>query len=159
MILPEGVTPNRKREIPLSTQAKLGSHRRPRFSHPKRDAQGRLAGWEPLDVERDMVRSMVAAGIPRPQICTCLNISETTLRKYCGHDLETGATQANLKVANSLFWMATEGPIQQRLPAAIFWMKTRGGWKEIQYIEQLRPPSEMSDDELARKIRREAWAA
>jgi hypothetical protein len=140
--------PEEEKRVLRTERGYLPKKRRPRFSRPLRDAYGHLAGWEPLDVERDMVRAMVAAGIPQPQICACLDVSESTLRKHCGHDIATGATMANHKVAESLFWMATEGPIQQRLPAAIFWMKTRGGWKEIQYIEQLRPPSEMSDDEL-----------
>ena len=54
-----------------------------------------------------------------------------------GHDgadcngLDRGALEANAKVAQSLFQMATQG---QNVAAAIFWMKVRGGWSE-----KLRP--------------------
>lgn len=113
---------------------------------------GKFAGWDPTEVERELVRSMVGNGIPHTMICEILGIGDTTLRRHCGHDLQVGAAEANNKVASSLFWMATDGPVAQRLPAAIFWLKTRAGWREIQYIEQLRPPAEMSDDELSKAI-------
>ena len=36
-------------------------------------------------------------------------------------------TEANAKVAQSLFQMATQG---KNVAAAIFWMKARAGWRE-----------------------------
>lgn len=129
----------------------LAQHRKKGQKHAKKG--GKFLGWDPTDIERDAVRSMVGNGIPHAMICDILGISDTTLRRHCGHDLQVGAAEANNKVADSLFWMATDGPVAQRLPAAIFWLKVRAGWREIQYIEQLRPPAEMSDDELASAIK------
>jgi len=123
-----------------------------RLLEKQRDKQGNYIGWHPTDIERNLCREMVANGIPRPLICKVLGVSEPLLRKHCQHDLDTGWVEANNRVANSLFFMATEGPIQQRLPAAIFWLKVRAGWREVEYLELLRSPSEMTDDELDKAI-------
>src|SRR5580704_12816489 len=60
-----------------------------------------------------------------------------TLRKHCSTELDTGATRANSKVADFLFYGICGGTSKPafkderaRVTAAIFWMKTRGGWSE-----------------------------
>jgi hypothetical protein len=123
-----------------------------RAAKPRATKIGQYLGWNPVDVERDAVRQMTANGITVALIAKCIGVPERDVYKHCKHDLETGAAEANNAVANSLFYMATEGPIQQRLPAAIFWLKVRAGWREVQYVEMLRPPSEMTDDELEAAI-------
>jgi hypothetical protein len=52
-------------------------------------------------------------------------------------ELDTGATRANSKVADFLFYGICGGTgkpafkdERARVTAAIFWMKTRGGWSE-----------------------------
>ena len=59
------------------------------------------------------------------------------MRKHCGIELDTGATRANSKVADFLFYGICGGTSKPafkderaRVTAAIFWMKTRGGWSE-----------------------------
>ena len=54
---------------------------------------------------------------------------------HCGTELDTGATRANSKVADFLFYGICGGTgkpafrdERARVTAAIFWMKTRGGW-------------------------------
>ena len=46
--------------------------------------------------------------------------------------LVRGTTEANVKVAQSLFQMATQG---KNVAAAIFWMKARAGWREKHDVE------------------------
>ena len=48
---------------------------------------------------------------------------------------------------------ATEGP--QCVTAAIFWMKTRGGWREAPQAHEIavKPACEMTDEELKARIR------
>lgn len=51
------------------------------------------------------------------------------MRKHYRHELDNGQIKATAKVAESLFRKATgEGP--QSVTAAIFWLKTKGGWRE-----------------------------
>ena len=66
-----------------------------------------------------------------------LGVSKPTLRKHCGSELDTGGTRANSKVADFLFYGICGGTgkpafkdERARVTAAIFWMKTRGGWSE-----------------------------
>jgi hypothetical protein len=61
---------------------------------------------------------------------------------------------AGHKVAEFLFRKATtEGP--QCVTAAIFWMKTRSGWRETPQSHEIaiKPASEMTDAELEARIR------
>ncbi len=89
------------------------------------------AGWntEHLKDYRALRRSRedrkvagVAGGLARH-----LDIDPKTLRKHFRPDIDRGALEANAKVAQSLFQMATQGG---NVAAAIFWMKVRGGWSE-----------------------------
>jgi hypothetical protein len=72
---------------------------------------------------------MAAYGVPEGDIARVFNIDPKTLRKHYRNEIDTGAIKAMAKVAEFLFSKATtEGP--QRLTAAIFWLKTRGHWRE-----------------------------
>ena len=80
---------------------------------------------------------MAAYGIPEAEIARVLGVSKPTLRKHCGTELDTGATRANSKVADFLFYGICGGASKPafkderaRVTAGIFWMKTRGGWSE-----------------------------
>jgi len=72
---------------------------------------------------------MCGYGVPELEISRVIGISDVTLRKYYRRELDIGITKANAKVAQSLFQKAT-GDGSQSVTAAIFWMKTRAGWKE-----------------------------
>tara|TARA_R110002050_G_scaffold34101_7_gene86302 strand:+ start:5128 stop:5481 length:354 start_codon:yes stop_codon:yes gene_type:complete len=84
---------------------------------------------EPTDKDRATARALCAYGIPREEIAEVLGISANTLRKYYSESMRGSATEANAKVTENLFKMAT-GSGRQAVTAAIFWMKTRGGWRE-----------------------------
>ena len=75
------------------------------------------------------VEAMAGYGIPLAQVAKVIGVSENTLRKYYPNEIELGATKANAKVIESLFRKAT-GDGQGAVTAAIFWIKTRCGWKE-----------------------------
>lgn len=72
---------------------------------------------------------MVASGVQQDTIAKVVKISKPTLEKYYREELDTATALANAKVASSLFRKAN-GDGNQSVTAAIFWMKTRGGWKE-----------------------------
>jgi len=81
---------------------------------------------------------MAAFGVPEVNIARVVGIDAKTLRKHYREELDTGQTKATAKVAESLFRKATtEGP--QSVTAAIFWLKTRAGWKETS-VQELSGP-------------------
>ena len=93
--------------------------------------------WTPTDPQRRQAETMAAYGIPEAEIARVLGVSKPTLRKHCCTELDTGATRVNSKVADFLFYGICGGTgkpalkdERARVTAAIFWMKTRGGWSE-----------------------------
>ena len=72
---------------------------------------------------------MAGYGVPEADIACVVGIDPKTLRRHYRDELSTGHIKAGAKVAESLFRKATsDGP--QSVTAAIFWLKTRVGWKE-----------------------------
>jgi hypothetical protein len=103
---------------------------------------------------RRQVEALAAYGVPETDIARVVGIDPKTLRKHYRDELDLGATKATAKVAEFLFRKATtEGP--QCVTAAIFWMKTRGGWRETPQAHEVafKPASEMTDEELLARIR------
>ena len=88
---------------------------------------GRL--YQPTDESRRHVTTMVGFGIQQNQIADMLEIDKKTLHKHYRRELDTGMTQANLRVVQSLYNNATQ---HMNVAAQIWWTKTRMGWKEAQ---------------------------
>jgi len=127
--------------------------------------------FNPTDEQRMQVRIMCACGFPQEQICervidprTGKKISDKTLRKAFRAELDAGTEAANAIVAQSLFKKATgNGP--QSVTAAIFWLKSRAGWKTTEGMELTGKDgaplpgvpalSEAQFEKLARKISKE----
>ena len=74
---------------------------------------------------------MAAVGTRYVDIAHKLEITDDTLRKHYKAELEDGRIDANAQIANTLFQQAKKG----NMTAAIFWLKTRAGWKETQVTE------------------------
>ena len=72
--------------------------------------------FKPTDEHRRMVKSMAAVGIPQEQIAIKVGIrSPKTLRKHFPNELALGATEANYKVAQTLFkWRPPESARRRR---------------------------------------------
>jgi len=62
--------------------------------------------------------------VPQDQIALIIGMVPKSLRKCCRDDLDGGMAEANVKIAQSLFNMATTGG---SVAAAIFWLKARAG--------------------------------
>src|SRR5574340_125998 len=97
--------------------------------------------FTPTDEQRLTVSIMAACGMPHELICeriinpqTGARLAAMTLRKAFRKELDDGAASANAMVAQALFKKAT-GNTPQAVTAAIFWLKTRAGWKETQVNE------------------------
>jgi hypothetical protein len=76
---------------------------------------------------RKMVKAMASLGCRHEDIATIMEMTPKTLRKHFRSELDKGAIEANSKVVQSLFEMATTG---KNPTAAIFWTKARCGWRE-----------------------------
>ena len=108
----------------------------------------------PEPAGRRQVEAMSAYGVPEADIARVLGIDPKTLRKHYRDELDTGGIKATAKVAEFLFRKATtEG--HQCVTAAIFWMKTRGGWRETPQTHEIAVGKfdHMTQDELIARIR------
>lgn len=120
--------------------------------------------YKPTAEQRRTVKTMSGFGVPHTDIATFLEIDPKTLRKHFREELDRGMTEANAKVAQSLFQMATQG---KNVAAAIFWMKARAGWRDRPELDRLsggiQPRhvitdvprlEDMTDEELLRIVAR-----
>ncbi len=89
---------------------------------------------QPLPALRRQVEAMAGYGVPEIDIARVVGIDPKTLRKHYRDELDTGHVKANAKVAENLYHKAT-GEGREAVTAAIFWLKTRAGWKETSVQE------------------------
>lgn len=76
-----------------------------------------------------LCQTLSGYGVPQEEISRQIGIDLKTLRLHYRNELDAGVAQANAKVAEGLYKKAlSDGP--QATSAAIFWLKTRAGWKE-----------------------------
>lgn len=84
---------------------------------------------KPTEALRKQVEAMAGYGITQPDIARCLSIHQETMRIHYRDELDLGLVKANTAIAQSLYKKAmAEGT--GAVTAAIFWLKTRAGWKE-----------------------------
>jgi hypothetical protein len=88
-----------------------------------------LAATDPSASQRKQVEAMAGYGIPEAAIARVMRVDAPTLRKLYANELAEGQIKANTKVAENLYRKAT-GEGREAVIAAIFWLKTRAGWKE-----------------------------
>ena len=79
--------------------------------------------FRPSGEQQRMVKTMAALGTRHEDIATILEITPKTLRKHFRVELSRGAIEANAKVGQTLFSMATSG---RNIAATIYWERTRG---------------------------------
>lgn len=84
---------------------------------------------EPDAFLRRQVEALAGYGIPETEIGGVIGIDAKTLRKHYREELDHGHTKANARVAENLYRKAT-GEGREAVTAAIFWLKTRAGWRE-----------------------------
>ena len=84
---------------------------------------------DPDPVQRRQVEAMAGYGVPEADIAGVVGIDSKTLRRHYRDELKHGHVKANARVAESLYRKATTDGAQS-VAAAIFWLKTRAGWKE-----------------------------
>ena len=95
---------------------------------------------------------MAGCGAPQRDIGLVLGISDDSLAKHYP-ELDRGMARQRQGRREPVPDGHQPDPSGPTVTAAIFWAKTRMGWREVQHIEQTlttaRRAEEMSDDELA----------
>lgn len=92
-------------------------------------AQGKL--HKPTEETRRLIKQLSAVGTRHVDMAQKLDITHDTLVKHYKAEIEEGRIDANASIAQTLFQQAKEG----NTTAAIFWLKTRAGWKETNGLE------------------------
>jgi hypothetical protein len=94
---------------------------------------GRVAHKPDPSLQRQ-VEAMAGFGVPEIDIAGVIGIDPKTLRKHYRAELDHGHVKANVRVAENLYRKAT-GEGRESVIAAIFWLKTRAGWRETSVHE------------------------
>jgi hypothetical protein len=84
---------------------------------------------KPDEASRRQVEALAGYGVREDEIGEFIGVDPKTLRKHYRQELRQGHTKANAKVAENLYRRAT-GEGREAVTAAIFWLKTRAGWRE-----------------------------
>jgi hypothetical protein len=100
------------------------------------------------------VSAMVSYGITEEKVADVLGIDPKTLRKYFEREIAIAATEANAKMASTLYNKGIAGDVT----CMIFWLKTRARWSERVIVENPNAvdfdPSDMTDAEIKQRIAR-----
>jgi hypothetical protein len=75
---------------------------------------------------RRKVKMLAGIGVPQHNIAQQIGCSPKTLRLHFREELDRGVAEANTMIAGTLFNTAKNGNVT----AMIFWLKTRGRWRE-----------------------------
>lgn len=100
---------------------------------------------KPTQASRDLVRNLAIVGIPNEAILKVVGIaSKATLYKHYRPELESGKATMLAEVAGRLYQnaMSDDGRISN--PAAMFIMKTQGGWREKSDVNHTSNDGSMS---------------
>ena len=94
--------------------------------------------FEPTETQRLTVKSLAACGICHEEIAEQIGIrSPKTLRRHFRAELAKGVTEANYKVARTLYETTVKGDVY----ASMFWLRCRAGWKDRSAYEvEAGPP-------------------
>ena len=100
---------------------------------PKKHTGGRPA-HRPTAETRLRATALGGYGLTAEQSADVMGICRATFWRYYKAEFQAGIPRANAQVAQNLFKLAT-GNGRGAVPAAIFWLKARGGWSEKVQVE------------------------
>ena len=125
---------------------------------------------QPPHVPTDKIRAEIVAlrsyGVPIKEVAAYIGIDDKTMYKYYRPELEQSAMKANANVGKFLYQAAsgqaltTGATSSDCVRAAMFWAKTRMGWKETNVQEHtgangkplIPSAKEMTTDELKAEL-------
>ena len=96
---------------------------------------------QPTEKTRAEIIALRSYGVPIKEVAAYIGIDDKTLYKYYHEELENSALKANANVGKFLYQAAsgqaltTGASYSDCVRAAMFWAKTRMGWKETNVQE------------------------
>ena len=96
---------------------------------------------QPTEKTRAEIIALRSYGVPIKEVAAYIGIDDKTLYKYYREELENSAMKANANVGKFLYQAAsgqaltTGATYSDCVRAAMFWAKTRMGWKETNVQE------------------------
>jgi hypothetical protein len=119
---------------------------------------------KPTDESRREVSALASFGVPQVDIAAYIGVSKPTLAKHYAKELKLSSIKANGNVAKFLYSMASGAAIKKGASysdcgrQAMFWAKTRMGWRETTHIDNtssdgsMTPSQPLTDAELRREL-------
>ena len=106
---------------------------------------------KPTEKTRAEIVALRSYGVPIKEVAAYIGIDDKTLYKYYRDELENSAIKANPNVGKFLYQAAsgqaltTGATYSDCVRAAMFWAKTRMGWKETN-VQEVK----MADEPIAK---------
>lgn len=94
----------------------------------------------PTEMSRYQVAQMASLGMTHEETACIMGLTRETLYKYYRKELDFGKALCNAKVGMRLYKVATEAEGREAVTAMMFWLRTRGGWKEAVSSLELSGP-------------------
>ena len=97
---------------------------------------------QPTEKTRAEIIALRSYGVPIKEVAAYIGIDDKTLYKYYKDELDNSAIKANANVGKFLYQAAsgqaltTGATYSDCVRAAMFWAKTRMGWKETNVQEE-----------------------
>ena len=121
---------------------------------------------QPTEKTRAEIIALRSYGVPIKEVAAYIGIDDKTLYKYYREELENSAIKANANVGKFLYQAAsgqaltTGATHSDCVRAAMFWAKTRMGWKETNVQEHtgangkdlIPTAKQMTTDELKAEL-------
>lgn len=111
---------------------------------------GQILPHTPSDKTKAEVSALCSFGVPQSEIACYIGIDPKTLRKHYRAELDTSVTRANAAVGRFLYQNASGQTIGKGathsdcVRAAMFWAKTRMGWRETSQVDHISSDGSMS---------------
>jgi len=106
---------------------------------------------QPTEKTRAEIVALRSYGVPIKEVAAYIGIDDKTLYKYYKDELDNSAIKANANVGKFLYQAAsgqaltTGASYSDCVRAAMFWAKTRMGWKETN-VQEVK----MADEPIAK---------
>lgn len=108
---------------------------------------------KPTEKTRAEIVALRSYGVPIKEVAAYIGIDDKTLYKYYREELENSAIKANANVGKFLYQAASGQALQTGashsdcVRAAMFWAKTRMGWKETSVQEHTGANSDSKNNQ------------
>ena len=112
----------------------------------------------PSEKTRAEVSALCSYGIPQDEIAAYVGIDAKTLRKYYREELDTAHVKAHAAVGRFLYQNASGQTLKAGatysdcVRAAMFWAKTRMGWRETQDLNHRSEDGSMTPKDTSSAV-------